>query len=537
MKKLLFILLAVILMSGLMLSGCAQTTTTTTTTAPAPITAAPKPTTTAPVPTTGPQYGGVLKIINKPTSFDTGFNQAAVYPSYVFARPALECLVSYDEKGTGLPVPKLATSWQYSPDYMSLTFNLRKGVKFHDGTDFNAQAAKYCLDLARTSPIIAELKSVTSVDIVDDYTIRLNLKSYATSLLASLVGPPTQMISPTYLKTLGKDVVTAPVGTGPYKFVSYQNNVSLKFERFDNYWGGKPYLDGIEWVFIADPVTSLISLKVGEAQAIRTILAKDASDLKATGKYNILTLAVNMEALAGDSKHAGSPFADIRVRQAISYAIDSEAIAKAVGYGFYLGTSQFYPPGGYAYNPAVVGYPYNPQKAKELLFQAGYPKGFETKISFQVDPPFPDVFTAVQDYLSAVGINAKLDPTDRARYEQLRSGGWDNSLILYIFANSPGQDMGAVLTRGLSSKATRYNVIDIPADYQEKLSLADVERDPQKRMAMFQELTKLIIDNYAMITPIYINNNANACSSDVHDLNVDVYSGSEWSPEKAWLSK
>ena len=219
------------------------------------------------------------------------------------------------------------------------------------------------------------------------------------------------MVSPTSLKTLGNDAMTHPVGTGPFSFVSYQPDTSIKFQKFDGYWQkGKPYLDGIEFDFIADPVTALASFEAGEAQAIENLGPKDVSDLIATGKYNVTLSPAYVAALAGDSAHSDSPYANISVRRAISYAIDNQAIAKTLGFGLIPSTNQLQPPDGLAYNPKVVGYPYNPDKAKQLLSEAGYPNGLQTKITFTSGATNQDLFTAVQSYLQAVGIKATLDP-------------------------------------------------------------------------------------------------------------------------------
>jgi len=488
-----------------------------------------------------PQYGGVLKIIEQPGLLNLGYpGETGSFNDGFLARPCVESLLSLDEKGTDVVIPQLATGWKISPDYKSITFTLRKDVKFHDGTDFNAEAAKYCLDLYRLGPK-PELKSVTSIDIIDHYTIRLNLSTFNPSLLISMVGPASWMVSPNALKKMSKEeAMTHPVGTGPFKFVSYQRDVFLKFEKFTSYWQkGKPYLDGVEFHFIADPVTSLISFKTGEAQAINRLGPKDVSDLKAMGKYNIATGWSAAFGLVGDSAHTNSPFANIKVRQAIAYAIDNEAIANAIGYGLLPSASQFAPPGGYAFNPAVVGYPYNPQKAKQLLAEAGYPNGFQTKLTFTASATNRDLFTAVQGYLVAVGINAQLDAADRGRFAQMITGGWSNQLVRFDIPCSKGMDPATALMTRLSSKASTFDTksLYISPDYDAKLFLAATELDPQKRQSQFQELSKMIIDQYCMAIPLYIGASLMVKSPTLHNLDIYQYSLQEYHPENAWLSK
>jgi len=533
MKKYLFGLIAVILISGLIFSGCAKQ-------APAP---APTPT-KAPAPApTGPQQGGILKIIASPGLTNIGYpGKPYVSGNPGFARCAVEFLLNFDSKGTANVVPELATTWKYSPDYKSLIFTLRKGVKFHDGTDFNAEAAKYNLDLHR-SGFRSELRSITSIDIVDDYTIRLNLSSYDSVLLVALGGMAGWIVSPTALKTMGDEAMLHPVGTGPFKFVSYQKDVSLKFEKFNGYWQkGKPYLDGIEFVFIKDPVTALLSFKAGEAQFIRSVSARDASELQSKGNFTVAKYPTVAAGMAGDSAHPDSPFADIKVRRAIAHAIDNAAIAKAVGAGFYEATNQFASRGawGAVYNPAVAGYPYNPDKAKQLLTQANYPNGFSTTLTYtSTNADQAAMFASVQAYLSAVGINTKLDPADPARFTKLTVEGWKNQLVFFRTACAGGLNPAQAYRSSLNSKASSWDPksIWIPEDYDAKYWQMAAEPDPEKVRVMSQALSKIVTDDYCLAFPIYIEHGIFAYSPNVRDMDMYRYATSEWLPENAWLSK
>ena len=488
-----------------------------------------------------PQYGGVLKIITNPGLMNIGYPGAPnASNDGSYQMPCLEELLNLDPKGTGEVIPWLATSWQYSPDYKSITFTLRKGVKFHDGTDFNAAAAKFSLETTKTSGRV-ELSTISSIDVVDDYTIRLNLATYDSSLLVNLAGYVCPMVSPTAIQSLGKDAsLTHPVGTGPFKFVSYKRDVSLKYEKFAGYWQkGKPYLDGIEIIFIADPVTALASFKAGEAHLLTKIGLNDAAALKATGKYILNPMEIAIDGIIGDSAHPKSPFADIRVRRAMAYAIDNATIAKAVGLGFFPPTNQFVSSVHPAYNPAVVGYPYNPQKAKELLTQAGYPNGFETKLSFRPGAFEADFCTMLQGYLKAVGINVQLDSADPARFAKLRLEGWENQLMMYVLPAGIEKDMAFQLRERLSIKARTFpsSTVYIPADYDAKLLAINSERDPKKRLALLREVEKIVIDDYCLAVPVQVEQAISVHSMQVHDCNAYKYYGMNWHPADVWLSK
>lgn len=547
MNKFLLVLLAVILLSGSLFISCAKSTKTPAITSPvttkSTTTAA---TTTAPTMTT-PQYGGVLKIISSSTPVNLGTPDKPMGSfDNMFRAPYGESLLGRVDQSTGRPSPLLATAYEISPDYKSITFTLRKGVKFSDGTDFNAQAVKYNLNKysKATGGQQALLALVTSVDILDDYTIRMNLSSYDPTLLTAGTGPTgIRMLSPTATEKMGNDPTAYPVGTGPFKMVSYQRDVSLKYERFDGYWDkGKPYLDGIQFLFIADPVTALLSFKSGEAQVLRDLAPKDAVDLIAAGKYIVQVAPLAFEGWLGDTAHANSPFADIRVRRAICYAINNDPITKTIGKGFSpdLINNQIVPKTHYAYNPAVVGYPYNPQKARDLLKEAGYPNGFNTFVTFATNPTYLEMYTAAQGYLSAVGINLKLDAADMARYAETRNSGWASGLIQFGLAISTEEDCLQHLRNKLSTGGSWYaaSSVSIPADYNAKLLDASSQFDWEKRRAKAQELMKMITDDYCLVNELYFSSSLMAESSQIHDLNMN--SGGfiiRWSPQDAWLSR
>jgi peptide/nickel transport system substrate-binding protein len=545
MKRLLWLSLMIILITALVLGGCSKAAPSTTSAAVTPSPARPTSAATTTAAASQPQYGGVLKIISAPGVVNLGQPDAAAGSfDDVFRMPCGEALVGRDTEGKNKIVPQLATGWQISPDFTSITFTLRKGVKFQDGTDFNSAAAKYNLDLYKAAKggARAMLALMTSVDVIDDYTLRIGLSKYDPAILSTANGPGlVMMMSPTALKALGNDALLHPVGTGPYKFSSYKTDVSLKYERFDGYWQGKPYLDGLEFVFIADPVTRMLSLQSGEAQAVRSLTAKDASDLKATGKFSINAVCLGMEGLVTDTAHSDSPFFDIRVRQAVSYAINNDAISKAVGYGFSppVVNQQIVTQTNYAFNPAVVGYPFNPQKAKELLAAAGRPNGIDTTLTFRTDPSALAMFTMVQSYLKDVGINVKLDPADSARYSQVRASGWNNQLLHFGFVSSPEEDSLAWLRDRLSNTSSWFvsSSLATPADYNAKLVAASYETDPDKRKAMAQDLMKMITDQYCLANPCYFSTALAASDSQVHNFDLHKFYNNTWYPYGTWLSK
>ena len=453
-----------ILVVGLLLLSCttpAATPTPTPTPTPAPKTA----------PTEQPQYGGILKFIRNAGPTRIGWAPLVIGEDYFAASPALEHLFLSDNKGQATPM--LATDWKWDPNGNFVILNLRKGVRFHDGTDWNANAAKYDLDLhMKERP--ADLTGVTSIDVIDEYTIRLNTKSYNAYLIYVLTS--LDMASPTALAK-GKDAVLYyPVGTGPFKFVDFKRDAYLKYQRFDDYWGGKPYLDGVEMYFVPDPMTASASFQAGEAQMLEQIPYKETRDLISKG-YPYLSSNGTMSGLAPDSANAKSVYADKRVRQALDYAIDRKAIMNALGFGFSVARDQMYTPGSTGYISGLSR-PYDPAKAKELLAAAGYPNGFKTTIICDTQRANRDIMVAVQDYLLKVGIDAKLDFADPARWgEYRRVSGWKDALIYMNNAVMPNP--GKNILSMLSKEYGDYPSMLRPAEMEDLFKKLVITVDPQ----------------------------------------------------------
>jgi peptide/nickel transport system substrate-binding protein len=552
MKILIYLLLCVIVVFGMVLASCGKQTSTSTTT---PLTTTSTQstststttqktvtsTTTTSTSTSIQQYGGILKIGSRGGTSNIGDparNWSSLDP--VYAIPCVEDLVTLAPDGSGKPYPMLATSWQYSSDYTSITFNLRKNVKFHDGTDFNAEAAKFCLDLMRNGPR-QELKTVKSIDVVDESTIKLNLSSYQSGFLFGMAGFVSAIVSPTNYKKVGADAAAfAPVGTGPFQYVSYTPNVSVKYKRFDGYWGGKPYLDGVEIYWIADPMTALAALKSGELDATRQINTNDYADLAKTADYSHAALPTLCYGFMGDSAHPDSPYADIRVRQAISYAMNTEAIAKAVGYSYYEPGKELVPTGSWAYDKTTVGYPYDPKQAKILLALSGYSTGLNTSLQHDSGTPARnDAFNMAQAMLKEVGINMELKGVTGPNVTKIRATGWSKSLVDYQFNCAPDNEPGQQLWGYFSSQASiiNPNSVGIPPEYDAKLLAELGDRDENTYRTTIQGLMKDIIDKYCLVNPVYINSSIMISHSYVHDFNWAVYSNTQWDPAKVWISK
>jgi ABC-type transport system substrate-binding protein len=280
----------------------------------------------------------------------------------------------------------------------------------------------------------------------------------------------------------------------------------------------------------------MMAFKQGQGNALYTNV-KDAIELQREGKYVVNKVTTFSFALAGDSANPDSPFSKLQVRQAVSYAIDSAALVKAFGAGFLRVSNQPIVPESFFYNKAVAGYPFNPQKAKDLLAQAGYPNGFKTKIIYQGQSAAAHYFPAIQGYLKDVGIDAELQGVPNTLFAQISRDGWKNALMMSATPAYLGLDPGQALMNFLSSKSAIFKSILHPADYDAKLLKSLVETDSEKRKVMTQEAVKMAVDDYCLANFIMTEPLVYVTSPSVHDTRMLETWLQLWTPEDAWLSE
>lgn len=484
-----------------------------------------------------PKHGGTLKIVStNPDGNCLGYPpEVRLLNELTYTYPCIEPLLRYNEKG--FPAPNLATGWEIAKDLKSITFFLRKGVKFHDGTEFNAEAVKINYDLYRAGNR-PEFRSVNSIDIVDRYTVRLNLTTFNNALLSNLAQYCGLVVSPTAIEKMGKDgCCKDPVGTGPFKFVSWEHDASIKFEKFDGYWQkGKPYVDAIEWILIKDPMTALAFFKSGDADIIVGVRPADAAALEATGKYKVKYVKQYVAGFAGDSGHPNSPFAKLRVRQAVSHAIDKRAIVDNILHGFAYVTNQAASPNSWGYNKDVKGYPYNPEKAKKLLTEAGYPQGFKTKIIGVTSSPYKEVCTAVQGYLSEVGIHAEVELLDFGGWFEAIMKGWENSLMFILFGQTV-QDDSRNPESNISGRSPYFVSLLHPEETDGLLLKALETPDFERKMALTHEYNKLWTDKYAGLNFIWIQTSITVENKSIHDSGLSEIAASQFNPADVFIKE
>ncbi len=551
MKKVFAILIGFILITVILVSGCGETTTSTTATTSSP-TAAVTPTTVGPVPqptgsatatptqtaeptTTGPQkYGGILRFaadtspagaIGWPPDFSGGATGS-------FVQFALEPLLRIIDREF---VPALATSWELAQDKSSITFGLRKGVKFHDGTDFDAQAVKFNYDHLIANKVRVA-KNWTSVDVVDDYTIRVNLSRFTNVMYQDFTSSSGSIVSPTAYEKNGVEWMRENmVGTGPFILESYTHDVNAIFKRNPNYWmEGKPYLDGVEVVWFAERMTAGAALEAGEVDALQTGTGSMAASL-IEKKFTVESAVDGVKILLFDGANEDSPFHDKMVGQAVDYAIDKEAIVKAKGYGFWIPAYQWPLIGFSTYDPNYPSRRYDVDKAKQLLADAGYPNGFPYRLIANPMGYDPDVCVAIQNFLGKVGIDVTIETPAYSKFVEYRNvNPWSGAMIYAPMGMSGG--MNKFFEGYMLSSSGVYKSMYRPPELDQMIedSLLTVVDDPVKIKAIADYIYDL-----AMLIPLYETGQAAMYNGNkVHDAHfLSGAATSLWSPWDVWLSE
>jgi peptide/nickel transport system substrate-binding protein len=363
-----------------------------------------------------------------------------------YMMPAVEFLVEpfVDEEGTRGWIPFLCESYDIDPVGKTFTFYLRQGVKFHDGSTMDAEVVKWNIQQQIDSGWLQDADKVVSIETPDDYTVVINFTEYSNQYEFNW-GWTAIYSKAAWEANAGADKSTTSeqgiawavdhvVGTGPFVLKEYVRDVSMSWEKFDDYWQkDKPYLDGIEWQIITESTTASALLQSGDIDLwYQGNSAQDWAELAPKG-YVVKTYWPGLPmALWGNTVDPDSKWQDKRVREALEYAIDKGPIAEALGLGYYVAMEQIAPETEWGYIPDLPIREYDPEKAKQLLADAGYEDGCPVTLLVQSTPPNIDAGEYIKGYLDEAGFNCELDLADPGRYFGSVFGtGWDD--LLYMF--------------------------------------------------------------------------------------------------------
>ena len=493
--------------------------------------------------TAEPTYGGELTfaLATSPDTLDPHRSSRAV--AVRAFRTIFDSLVVQEADNS--IQPWLATKWTVSDDGKSYTFELREDVTFHDGTPFNAEAVRYNFDrildpATKALNSRALLKPYESAEVLDEYTVKLNLSTPSSSFLSNLSQAMLGIVSPTAAEKYGDQFGKNPVGTGPFKFVSWTENADIKVEKNVDYaWGpsyvenqGQPYLDKLTFKIVPEEATRVGSVQSGQVLAAETVPPQNIVSLENDPKTQLLkvnTLGLPYTLFFNQRR---KPWKDVNVRKAVMLAVDVDTIVKTLYMGTYERSWSPLTPGILGYDESLENsWEYDPDTANKLLDEAGYsmgPDGIREKNGKKLTLNYVDgspnrekrndIAVIVQQQLKEVGIAVEINVTPdfmTVIYENSDYDLYGNSQV-----NSDPNALREIYHTPDGSRVLESLVGGYDPKLDELLEQGTGESDPAKREEIYKEAQQIIIDK-AMIIPIYVFPYTVAASNKVNGITFD----------------
>ena len=400
-----------------------------------------------------------------------------------------EGLVKPNSKGE--LIPAVAERYQLSEDGRTYTFTLREGVKFHNGATVTAEDVVYsierCADTSEGTPLVPAFSVIQEVKAVDEKTVTITIAQRDLEFISYL----TSAIIPKGYD----DQATHPVGTGPFLYVSRSPQENFVIQRFDDYWGEKPSLSKVTYKIIENADSVVMSLQSGAVDLFAHLTATQVAQLGEgfhveEGTMNLVqALYLN---------NAEAPFDDVRVRQALSYAIDRQQILDLAfdGYGTLLGSSMYPAFSKYFDDSLTDYYSYDPEKAKELLTEAGYPNGFAMDITVPSNyQPHMDTAEVVAEQLRAVGVNVTIQPMEWGVWHEQVYKGRDFQATL-VGLDASAMTARALLERFTSDHAKNFVNYNNP-DYDALFTQALNASDDTQQAEVYKQMETMLSDTAA----------------------------------------
>ena len=491
-----------------------------------------------------PRYGGHLRVGHyiEPSSLDAVLGRFAG-DAYYF-RQMFDNLVDVDQQVNPRPSTSLATSWEIATDPHSMTFHLREGVTFHDGTPFNAEAVKFnierILDPATLATPRPSLTVIDSVDVLDELTVRFNLKRPWGAGLNMLADRGGVMSSPTAIKTFGKEYGWNPVGTGPFKIDKVITGASVHMVRNENYWGTDeegnrlPYLDAITIRVIRDQTVLTSALRTGEID-VAYLPYKDVTAFERDDRFQIRIMEGGNIAFTLCFNINFPPFDNADLRRAVCYAIDPEAMNKSIFFDrAIVADSGMWPTGTLAYNPDVPRPYYDLGKAREFLRAGGKPDGFEFEgVTWNHAMVLPSA-EVVRAMLKKIGVTMNIKVFNSATATDAFFHAQKYPLYMTQWGRYAEPD-------GIASYDYKSDGFYNAA----KLDRPDVDRlvergaslyDLAERKAVYRELDALILDE-AWFVPMLYGTFYAAAPLKVHNLDRLMAADGKMDLRRIWMSE
>jgi peptide/nickel transport system substrate-binding protein len=451
-----------------------------------------------------PRRGGILNGVqqNNWESFDPHRITSSAAASPEIYDTLVEWKVQPD--GTLAAAPALAISWELKDE--SATFTLRQGVKFHDGSDWNADVAKYNIERLKDARSTARafVDPITSAEVVDPYTLRLKLSAPAGSLLSNLsqsADARTYIISKEMAEKAGDKYGSSPettAGSGPMKLVEWVSGSHHTVQRTGSHWQmgadnqSLPYLDTLKIRFVADDAVRFVELRSGNADVIDNVQAKDVPTGQQDPGIDLVENPYQVSAYQFNFSASNGPFVDnLKLRQAVHYAIDREAVARVLGQSIGAPMYYFLAPGYLGFDDSLPHYTFDPARARQLLAEAGYPGGVDIQISTINRAVDQQQAQILKQMLGEVGIRANLDVLERIAWtDKMATGQYE----MGTFFTTMRPDPDSILAGRFESKQGKNYAQMSDQVMDQLLAKGRSSYDDAVRAAAYREVQQRIFD-------------------------------------------
>ena len=402
-----------------------------------------------------------------------------------------DTLVQYRDDTTDIE-PALAEAWDSSADGLTWTFHLRQGVRFHDGTPFDAGAVVF--SLTRPNALSGNFYNefISQITALDAHTVQITLKTPYAPFISTLAGTEYPIVSPAAVEHFGEAFGSNPVGTGAFKFVQWDRNDKIILAAHEAHWAGKPGLDRLIFRSIPNNSVRLMELQQGNLHAMEfpnpdeiPLIQGDARlELVMQPSLNIGYLAMNMDK---------PPFDNLMVRLAINHAINKTPIIEHLYQGTGIPAKNPIPPTLWSYDDTIEDYAYDPELAKQLLVEAGYPDGFETTLwALPVPRPYIPNGLALAEILQSelrnIGVEAKIVTYDWGTYlEKTENGEHDMAMLGWSAGGDPDNFLYYLLSKTTAQKPALNIAFYRSDEMQDVLERARMSANQDERITLYQE--------------------------------------------------
>lgn len=429
----------------------------------------------------------------------------------------------FEKNADGGYDPSICEDYDVSDDGLVYTFKIRDDVKFHDGTQMTAEDVAFSINRTIEKGWAADMvAAIESVEATDDYTVVLTLSRPFGGMIGSLASPYFSIMSKAYLEENGDDIVERkPMGTGAYKFVEWVSGDHITLEANEDYFKGAPSIKTVTFKPITDKNTGLIALQAGEADAflnvnysdIPAVEEDDSLAFYSTDLAAVLSLNMNIE---------NEILSDVRVRQAVNYAINRDNIIQGALEGQGTAANSPVPPTCDGYSEDVKGYEYDPDKARELLKEAGYEDGLSFTIKIKEDSKNQKVAQVIQSDLKAVGIDVDIQILEAGAYTTDVYSNGDYEMTISAWC--------AMFTDAYSLLYSQFhkdcyggtgNITHVTSDELSSMLDSAAQAGEDEKTAAYTEVAQSIMDN-AYVAPLVFEPTTITASADLEGVEADA---------------